>query len=69
MSLKDVQEQQRRKKASDVTSLGHEDKSAQSISSSNSHIVNLKNDEKRLGEGLEHALSRIDHFRKLAIRF
>jgi hypothetical protein len=55
MSLKDVQEQQRIKKASDVTSLGHEDKSAQSVSSLSSHVENLKNEMYRLAEGLVNA--------------
>jgi hypothetical protein len=63
MSLKNAQEQQRSKKASETHSQGHEDKSAQSISSSNSHIEDLKNEEYILGAGLDHALNRIDHYR------
>ena len=41
MSVKDVQKQEKSKKASDVHSLRHEDKSAQSVSSLSINIADL----------------------------
>lgn len=43
MSVKNAQKQDKNKKSSDVHSLKHEDKPAQSISSLSSHIGNLEN--------------------------
>ncbi len=42
MSVKDVQKHEKSKKASDIHSLKHEEKSAQSISSLSSHIGSLR---------------------------
>ena len=41
MSVKDFKKHEKSKKASDVHSQGHEDQSAQSVSSLSSHIGNL----------------------------
>jgi len=40
-SFKDVQKQEKRKKASDIYSLRHDDKPIQSVSSLSSHIRGL----------------------------
>jgi hypothetical protein len=55
MSVKDVQKHEKSKKCFDVYSQRHKDKSTQSISSLNSHIEDLKKQEKRLKSNLEHA--------------
>jgi hypothetical protein len=55
MSAKDVQKYEKSKKASDVHSQRHEDKSAQSISSLSSHLEQFKNQRLRLKLNLEDA--------------
>lgn len=48
MSVKNTQNKEKSKKASDVYSQRYEDKPAQSISSLSSHIGNLKNQKIKL---------------------
>lgn len=48
MSVKDVKKPEKSKKDSDIHSLRHDDKPAQSISSLSSHIDNLKDQKNKL---------------------
>jgi hypothetical protein len=55
MSVKNIQKHEKSKKASDVHSQRHEDKSAQSVSSLSSHIGQFKNQRQILELELEDA--------------
>ena len=67
MSVKEKQEKS--KKASDVRSLRHEDKSVQSISSLSNHIGQLEETWNRLLQEQENAFKAIDHYKKISDKY
>ena len=64
-----VNEKQKSKKASDVRSLRHEDKPAQSISSLSSHIEQLEETWNRLIKQQKTAVKAIIHFEQIRNQF
>jgi hypothetical protein len=69
MSQKDVQKKGKSKKAYEVRSLRHEEKSAQSISSPSSHIEKLEKTWNRLLKEQEIAYKGIKHYEQVREQF
>lgn len=67
MSVKEKQEKS--KKACDVRSLKHEEKSAHNISSLSSHIGELRSAWNRLLKEQEDAVKAIGHFKQIRDQF